>query len=253
MGAQPMYQPPGFPPPTPKKRSPLPFVLGGVALVLVVGIVVGVVVFASKGGKKPAADDSASPRTSSSASASPTPSSSPSSVPGDGVQGDKIVDQATGWGYTMAKSPWKNEVNPHAKEIEGAVGQSVEISSNVYATMQLGQLADSFGYSGPADLKQTKSDLATAMLKQYYGDGAKVDTSQKHVDEQLTQYGHKAWLWAFEVKYTDNGKSTGEYVVLAVLDAGGGKAGAFWGSVPDGHDDLKKQMVDGASSLKPTS
>jgi hypothetical protein len=253
VSGQPTYQQagPGFPPPPPTKRSPLPFVLGGVALVVVAAIVVGVVVFASRGGKTPQADDSPSPRESASTSASASPT--PSAVAGDGVQGDKIVDQATGWGFTMAGSPWKNEVHPTATEIEGAVGQSVALDTNVYATIQLGQLAGSFSYSGPDDLEKTKSDLATAMLKSYYGDGAKVDPSQKHVDEKLTQYGHKAWLWAFEVKYTDNGSSMGEYVVIAVLDAGGGKAGAFWGSVPDGHDDLKNQMVDAASSLKPTS
>lgn len=253
VSGQPMYPGgPGFPtPPPPAKRSPLPFVLGGVALLVVAAIVVGVVVFASKGGKKPQADDSPSPKVSSSASASASPS--PSAVAGDGVQGDKIVDQATGWGYTMAGSPWKNEVHPTVTEIKGAVGQSVELSDNVYSTLSIGQLADSFSYSGPGDLEKTKSDLATAMLKNYYGDGAKVDPSQKHIDEELTQYGHKAWLWAFEVKYTDRGKAMGEYVVIAVLDAGGGKAGAFWGSVPDGHDDLKKQMVDAAGTIKPTS
>jgi|GEM_PF-5001399 len=239
----PQGMPPGAPLP-PKKRSPLPFLFaGGGALVVVLAIIAVVAVFST--GK----DDEKTPQADTSHSARPSASSSPSGQPGDGVQGDMIVDSATGWGFTKGGSPWENTPTPTVSELDNPVGQSVELGDNFYATMQLGQLSSEFGYSGPDDLKSVKSDLATSILGNYYGDGAKVDTSQKHVDQKLTVQGHKVWLWSFEVKYKNDGASQGEYVVIAVLDAGGGKAGAFYGSVPDGHDSLKSQVIDSAGSL----
>jgi hypothetical protein len=168
------------------------------------------------------------------------------------VHGDKIIDSATGWGFTKAGSPWVDSVAPKGKELENAVGLSVWFVTNGYATMELGKLADNFDYSGPKDLKTVQSDLATSILKSYYGTGAKVDASVDHKEEELTQFGRKAWLWAFDVTYTSSaGKKTTEYVVIAVLDVGDGTAAGFWGSVPDGHDDLNKQMRQAAGTLTP--
>jgi hypothetical protein len=248
------YQPGGFPPPggpvPPKKRSIAPWLfVGGGALVLVLAIVAVIALVNTGGDKKPpVADPSSSARPSASAT-TVTPSPGPS---GDGVHGNKIIDSATGWGFTKAGSPWVDSVAPAAKELQSPVGQSVKIDTNVYATMQLGKLSDDFDYSGPKDLKTVKSDLATSILKGYYGTGAKVDAGKDHLDEQLTQLGRKAWLWAFDVTYTSSaGKKTTEYVVIAVLDAGDGTAAGFWGSVPDGHDDLNKQMRKAAGTLTP--
>lgn len=249
------YQPGpvGFPPPggpvPPKKRSVAPWLfVGGGALVLVLAIVAVVAVVSSgKDKKPPVADPSSSSRPSASASAKPSPGPS-----NDGVHGNKIIDSATGWGYTKAGSPWVDSVAPAAKELENPVGQSVKIDTNVYATMQLGRLSDDFDYNGPGDLKTVKSALATSILKGYYGSGAKVDAGKKHVDEQLTSEKRAVWLWAFDVTYTSSaGKKTTEYVVIAVLDVGGGSAAAFWGSVPDGHDDLNKQMRTAVGTLTP--
>lgn len=242
--------PPGGPVP-PKKRSIAPWLfVGGGALVLVLAIVAVVaLVSTGKDKKPPVADPSSSSSARPSTSATAKPSPGPSD---DGVHGNKIIDSATGWGFTKAGSPWVDSVAPAAKELQSPVGQSVKIDTNVYATMQLGKLSDDFDYSGPKDLKSVKSDLATSILKGYYGTGAKVDAGKDHLDEQLTQLGRKAWLWAFDVTYTSSaGKKTTEYVVIAVLDAGDGTAAGFWGSVPDGHDDLNKQMRKAAGTLTP--
>jgi len=243
---------PGMPTPPPqKKRSPLPWLLALCGVLVVAIVVVSIIVIAKPGSHQ------ASPSTSSSASASGGASPSPSAVPspseGAGVEGDKIVDSATNWEYTKAGSPWKDVALPVVTEIDNAVGQSIVLDTGSYATIELGELDSSFGYTGPSDLETIKSDVATAMLKKYYGEGAKPDSSKDHLDEKLTQYGHKAWLWAFDVKYTSSGSDYTEYVVMAVLDAGGGKAALFWGSVPDGHDTYKNDMIDAASSLTPAS
>lgn len=238
------------PPSGPRRRSPLPFLIGVCAVLAVAVVVLGVIAIVRSGG------DDATPRASGSstptASASESPSVSP--TPSDaGVHGDKIVDEATGWQFTMAGDPWTTVARPRVTELVNPVGQSVDLGGSGYASIQLGQLADSFDYSGPDDLKSTKNAVTKAMLSRYYGTGAKPDTSGEHIDEKLTQYGHKAWLWAYDVTYTSGGKSASEYVVMAVLDSDGGKAAIFWGSVPDGHSDLKKDMKDAASTLEPSS
>jgi hypothetical protein len=242
----------GSPPPgggfvPPKKRSPLPFVLGGVGLLVVVVIVIAVVVFATKSKSGSHGATGRSP----SAAASKSPSPTSSTPAGDGVQGDKIVDKATGWYFKKAGSPWQNTVHPAAAEIENPVGQTVMLGSHSSAVIEVGELNSQFGYTGPDDLEKVKSAVATSILKNYYGpDGAKVDPSQRHIDERLTQYSRKSWLWAFEVTYTSSaGKQTGEYVVIAVMDAGNGKAAAIWGSVPDGHDDLKADVNKAIGSV----
>ncbi len=250
MSGPPPYQPGGRFGPPPKKRSALPFLLGGVALLIVVAVVVGVVVFVNRstddGNHRASTSGSPSPSGSPSASASP---SAPAAA-GDGVQGDHIVDTATGWFFKKRDGDWKDTVNPAASELLNPVGQTVSLSGGLSACIEIGQLRSDFHYTGPSDLEDVKSALATSILKNYYGHGAKVDPKQKHTDQKLTQYGRKAWLWAFHVNYTSSaGSATGEYVVIAVLDAGNGKAAAFWGSVPNGHDTLKKDMMAAAGTL----
>ncbi len=255
MSGPPPYQPGNRFAAPPKKRSALPFLLGGVALLVVVAVVVGVVVFVSRSNNddnhRASSPTSSSPGTSRSPSASSAPSAATS---GDGIQGDRIVDTATGWFFKKRGGSWENTVNPAATELRNPVGQSTSVGGGLSACLEIGQLNSAFHYSGPGDLKDVKSALATSILRNYYGHGAKVDPKQKHTDQQLTQYGRKAWLWAFHVNYTSSaGKATGEYVVIAVLDAGNGKAAGFWGSVPNGHDTLRKDMTAAAGTLNVAS
>lgn len=211
--------------------------------VLVVGLVV---VFGDDDDEKPP------PRASSSPSSSPRSSSSPSPTAGaNGVHGDKIIDSATKWEFTKATSPWEDGVNPPASEIDNPVGQSVSLGDGFFASIQLGQLADRFGYDSPSDLKAVKKSVAQSMLGRYYGsDGADPESDKEHIDKAINQFGRKGWLWEYEISYHSGGQDMEEYVLMAVLDAGGGMAALFWGSVPDGHKDLKRKMIAAASTLK---
>ncbi|MGA8112886.1 MAG: hypothetical protein WCA46_04390 [Actinocatenispora sp.] len=251
VSGQPMYPPgSGFPPPPPPTKSKaLPVILGGVAVVVVAALVVGIVLFVRSGSDKP---DHPSTASSQRAKSGPSAASSPSTAPsvGAGVQGDKIIDTATGWFFKKRDGTWRDVPQPAASEISNPVGQSVALGDGSYATIEIGQLGPDYEYSGPKDLKTVKSDLATSMLKHYYGNGAKVDAKQNHKDQQVTQYGYQAWLWAFHVTYASGGADKSEYVVIAVLDSGEGTAAAFWGSVPSGNDALEKDMLKAAGTLQ---
>ncbi len=246
--------PPGYPmgpQPTPPggSRSPLPFILGGVGLIAVLAVIFTVVIVATRDGSDPTPGPSAS--ASDSASASPSGSPSPTDGPdSDGVYGDKIVDVDSGLYFTkITGSDWQVGVpaGSTAKEFDHPVGQYVPLGSSNYSAVQIGQLTDDFGYTGPEDLEKVRGELVDSILKNYYFDGAKKDAKIK--DEALTQYGHKAWLWAYHVTYSGSTVASGESVVIAILDTGSGKAGAFWGTVPDGHNDQISDMTDAAASL----
>lgn len=251
VGGPPPYQGGGYqaPPPQPPRRSPLPFLLAACAVLGVAVIIVGIIAIV-RPSSHPSADKSPSPHPSSS-SAAPSPSGTASPTPGAGVEGKDIVDSATGWRFKKAGSPWKNVAEPVIGEIDNPVGQSVQLGYQSYATMEIGKLDSQFGYTGPSDLKSVKSTVVTEMLSKYYGDGATPNSKKSHLNEHLKQYGYDAWLWAYDVSYTAGGTSYTEYVVMAVLDSDSGAAAMFWGSVPDGNNALKNDMINAASSLKP--
>ncbi|MGA8116272.1 MAG: hypothetical protein WCA46_21650, partial [Actinocatenispora sp.] len=238
--------PPGFPPPRPRS-SRMPFVLGGVALLVVLAIVVTVVVVVNRNTGDPVVDPSPSVVESGSPAASASPSEGPDE---NGVYGDKMIHAGTGLYFTMIdSSDWQAGVPEHAEadEFVDPVGQYVDLGSGNYAVAQIGEVRDDFTYTGPEDLESVKTDLVSSILKNHYFDGAEKDT--KVQDEALSQYGHKSWLWAYHVTYSGSSEASGESVVIAVLDVGDGRAAAFWGTVPDGHNGLITDMTDAAGTL----
>jgi hypothetical protein len=250
IGGPPPYQG-GYqtPPPQPPRRSPLPILLAVCAVLGVAVVIVGIIAVV-RPSSHPDAHPSHSPKPAS-PTASPSPSPNPSPSPGAGVEGKEIVDTQTGWRFKKAGSPWKNVAVPTISEMNNPVGQSVQLGYESYATMELGELKDSFGYGGPSTLKSVKSTVITEMLSKYYGDGATPISSDSHINKHLVQYGYDAWLWAYDVSYTASGTSYTEYVVMALLDSSSGNAAMFWGSIPDGNNALKSDMINAASSLKP--
>jgi hypothetical protein len=237
------YGGPGYapPPPPPKKGgSPLPWILGGAAvLVVVVLVVVGAVVLAG-GQKHPPNGRSGSPST----SASPSPSIS--------LDPTRVTDPATGISFKKLGSPWQ-PMTFSIKEFKSPVGEQVKTQSTGsgwYAVICVGALdTGAYPYSGPSDLQKDTDAMAAAMVKKYYP--ANVKTDKKFSDEGGTQNGHKAWVWAYHVTYSESGvDSTGESIEIALVDVGNGRAAGFYTSVPDTRaSDLLPDIKDAADSI----
>jgi hypothetical protein len=220
------------------RRSAVGWILGAVALVVVIALVaLGVRLISGSGttttdppvggptGRDPSA--SASPE----AQCPPQPSASPSPVPQSGarVTSGKLSYPRLGSPfvapYADSRVPFGTHVATQTATVENAgTNKTKWAAAVVIATLTAGD-----GFYGP---EQGAKLVARCITGTFYGDNA---VTRKDTKSQATTVdGHQAWLIEAQLSYDiPDVRAKTELLLVLVVDTKDGNAGLFYGSVPD--------------------
>ncbi|MER7502796.1 DUF2510 domain-containing protein [Nonomuraea pusilla] len=247
---------PGYGPP-PKQRSPLPWVLGGVAaLVVVVLIVVAGFLFVNRESTSTASStpgqtqEQQEPPPSEPTPADPTPGESdPPQATGELAQpeGGRVSDAKSGISFQVPKDwtvPEYSQVNgtdPTEQSWSAAVqataqenfdGKGGDWIGNVYA----GLLSESYPYTGKDGLGVAAKTVFTDFSTRFYS----LPHKSKVVQDKAIKIGDRdAWLVQFEFDFTEVSQKNGykwkkENGAVVLMDRGAGERPALlYMSVPD--------------------
>lgn len=221
-GGQPM-----MPAPAPSSGPPVwIFIVGGLVLLALIGVGV-VFAFSSTGGDPD--DDPTDSAQSATQSASDDP---PSPTP----DGDMIYDSNTGLGFEAISSWQTLQSGVDIPGFSSFEGQQLEVAANWVALMGVGEIdATEYGYKDSGDLKDTVKAVAKDYDENNFGEdpkGLDRDVDPEYNDSDLA--GKPAITMAYHLTW-DEGENpdTGEQIVLALVDVGGGRVAGFLGSLPD--------------------
>ncbi|MFI6598175.1 DUF2510 domain-containing protein [Nonomuraea sp. NPDC050536] len=267
-GAPPQYtvpgaaqQPPGYGPPR-RESNPLPWVFGGLAALVVVGlIVVGAIFFVNRGSGRPTADDTYVPQppTTGQTQEPPPSTSVPQQLPQP--QDGRITDPVAGLSYAPP-SGWQvpdiadvNGTDPQAQAWSSAVQQTAQAKyngkSDWIGNVYTGVLNDLFPYGSSQDLQNLTGTVFIDFQKYY-----DIQHTQKIVQSKAIKIGDKdAWVLQFKLDFSAESKKKGykwntENGAIVLMDRGEGERPAiFYMSVPD---NLGTNVVEQVlASLKP--
>lgn len=244
---------PAVPPAVAVKSGPPTwlYIVGALVLVVVLGAG-GYLVFNNNSGS--ASDE----KTSDSAdSKSDAPKDDSSKSPGTDDTG-LTTDMGTGLSYTTLGEPWQTTDFPAmvGGTNSGIAGQQFETEPGWAATFLVGELdAELLGYDGPDTLKDTVKTLADGIDAVNYSSpssegtkplkGLKRDTDPEFQDIEID--GKTGIVMAYHLKWdTDELKDQGEYVLVAVIDMGEGKAAGVQVSLPESVFDAQSDAVSAA-------
>ncbi|ETK31680.1 DUF2510 domain-containing protein [Microbispora sp. ATCC PTA-5024] len=269
-GQQPWGQPgqtaqlplPQFGPPQ-RKSSPWPWVLGGVAVVVVLALVIGAAVVFLRNTSVTIAEPTPTAPPSLDQTVPPRPSQEPTPALPELPQptGGRITDPATGLSFAYPGDPW---VVPKASEIDNPSQPQLPLwTSGVQAMSQqnydgqnhdwvgsiyTAELPSLFPYSGPQDLQNITSVLLSAYERLFYD-----PPHQRKIlkNEAVKVGGAKAWLLEFDMDFSQPAKASKwkwkhERGAFVLVDRGAGRRPAFlYASVPDNLDQsVLKQVLD---------
>ncbi|GGK76249.1 hypothetical protein Sme01_52020 [Sphaerisporangium melleum] len=251
--------------PPPKKKSPLPWVLGGgaVAILLVVALVIALT-FVNRSGGRPTAADSPVPSASAESSApevtprleeTPAPDPSATDFPAELPQpeGDQITDPRTGLSYEFPGSPWSvpkwEDLNGNGRPdprvaVWSSAAQAMSQENfdgqggNWVGTVASCALPQIFEYSGPKDLRKATAEFLIQYEKVFY---SPPHNRKILKNEAIEVSGKKAWLLRLELDFGDIAKKQGwkfkkEQAALVLVDRGGERPSLLYVSVPDNLD-----------------
>ncbi|ADD41807.1 hypothetical protein [Stackebrandtia nassauensis] len=232
---------PMLPPAAPKSSAPVwIFIVGGVVLLALIGVGVFFAIKSTGGSPDDDKTDSANEKSEEPSDDPPSASQSPS--------GDMIVDTNTGLGF-KSMSGWQTMDTSAGIPVPGFTsfqGQQYEVTTDWVAMLGVGEIdASTLGYKDSGDLKDTVKAIAKEYDKNNFGKDPKgLDRDVKAEYDDADLAGKKAITMAYHLTW-DKGENpdTGEQIVIAVIDVGGGKAAGFLGSLPDS---TPKDQVDAA-------
>ncbi|MFC4531271.1 DUF2510 domain-containing protein [Sphaerisporangium dianthi] len=250
--------------PPPRKKSPLPWVLGGGAVVIlvVVALVLGLT-FANRGSTPSAAETPLPSETAAPPDPqitppldTPTPEPSITDFPAELPQpeGDTINDPRAGLSYAYggdagwAVPPWailngNGRPDPRfplwTSGYQGLSQKNYDGQDHDWVgTITACRLPEIIEYTGPQDLRKA----AGAFLQNY----EKIFYSPPHKrkilkDESVEVSGKKAWLLRFEMDFTAESKKAGwkfkkEQGMFVVVDQAGKRPSVLYVSIPDNLD-----------------
>ncbi|WP_067135902.1 DUF2510 domain-containing protein [Microtetraspora malaysiensis] len=256
---------PGFGAPPPKQSSPWPWLLGGLAIVVVLALVSAAGVFFFR---VQSSDVVARPGTETTApqldrtvppQETEPPQQQLTELPRP--SGGRISDPVTGLSYAFPGDPW---VVPKAADINNPSNQQMPQWSSGYqalsqqnfdgkngdwvASVFAAPLPAVFPYSGPQDL----SNLTSAALVAYEPAFYSPPHARRIVSNKAIKVGGRdAWLTEFEMDFTAESRRNGwkfktEKGAFVLVDAGAGQQPAMlYISVPDNLDQsVLQQVVD---------
>ena len=232
----------------PKGRSALPWILGAVAVVLVLAIVTFLVVrefdkgeVIVDGGEQP----SASPSTEVCPDAV-EPTATPEAQSGDRVTSGRLSYARLG--EPFSEPFWDRRV-PFGRDVQSQQA-TVEADANGaptwVAAVLIARLLAGDGFYGP---EQGAKVVATCVVGKFY-DNAEV-TRKDTRNTGVTVDGHQAWTIEAHLSFQlAKIKTTGETMIVVVVDTGNGEAGLFYASIPDTSPQFMEPAREALTTLK---
>lgn len=213
--------------PAPRRRSPLGWILGAAALVLVV--VVTLVVTLSVRTAVVADPPQPAPPSGPVCPEAVRASASPRPPSGDRVSSGRLSYPRLAAPFSAPvwdrRVPFGRDVQTQQATVEAAPsGAPTWVAAVVIARLLVGD-----GFYGP---QQGAEVVATCITGLFYG-----QTSVQRVDsrnEATTVDGRPAWLIEAHLRFSlPDIRTKGETMTVLVVDTGAGEAGLFYGSLPD--------------------
>ncbi|MET0693604.1 MAG: DUF2510 domain-containing protein [Propionibacteriaceae bacterium] len=230
---------------TAKRKTPVGWWLGAVALVVVIVVIAVVVVRGLTGGGLTAGPGNGQPTTDI-CPREVTPTAPPPDQPGDGrVHGGPLS-------YPQLGSPW----DAPSQEIRVPFGndvmtQTVTVEANYapgsswVASVLVGELQAGDGFYTP---QQGAGIVVKCILGRFYGDN-EVQSNVK-VNKAGTVDGHEAWTVESQLTFDiPNLKTKGELLIVTIV-ANGSTAGLFYASIPDTTPELVAPAREALKNLK---
>ncbi|MFI6507012.1 DUF2510 domain-containing protein [Streptosporangium sp. NPDC050855] len=243
--------------PPPRKRGPLPWILGGGGVLVLVVVLVVAAMYLLDPSNRNVASPSVPPYTpppSATREPSPEPSLEPSPDPSasrgaalpEPVDG-RVTDPVTGLSYEVPEGPWKVPPN-----VGGGLGFTwtsavVAVAQENYngqggdwlGNVMTAELPSPYGYQGPASMRSTAATLLQIIEPAFY---TPPHTRKIIEDKAIKVDGRDAWLLEFDLDFSDEAEANdwkwkSERAAFVIVDRGQNERPALvYISVPDNLD-----------------
>lgn len=233
--------------PTPtRSRSGRGWFIALAVLVLVVVVAIGLVIRGGTGVSGPAGPTPVAPGSVTVCPEAGLPSASSAPQVGDRVSSGKLSYprlpapfDPPAWDRRV---PFGHEVQSQDAPVEtSADGKTVWVASVLIARLLAGD-----GFFGP---QQGAQLVAGCAVGTFYGN-AEVRREDKR-SKAITLDGHPAWIIESHLQFQVPGiETTGETMIIVVVDTGDGEAGLFYASVPDTSPQFLQPARDSLAKLK---
>jgi hypothetical protein len=232
-----------------RKKSPVGWWIGGIALVVVIVVIAVIAIRAVTGGTNIATPPGGGGgATSDTCPPERTDTPQPEADPNDGrVHGGPLS-------YPTLQAPWGAPL-PDIRVPFGTdvLSQSVTVEANYapdsswVASVLVGELQAGDGFFTP---EQGSQIVVRCILGRFYGN-AQVD-SDVQKNEATTVDGREAWIVESQLSFDiPNLKTKGELLIVVIVSAGA-RSGLYYASIPDTTPELVKPARDLIGQLKVT-
>lgn len=250
--ANPASLPPGAPSPSPyatpipSGRRPVAAWLVAVAALLVVMVIVGAIAVRSSGTDKPVTTVTPGSTANSTCPDAALPSPDPAPQTGNRVTSGKLSYPRLG--SPFREPQWDRRV-PFGRDVQSqdaTVETSADGAVTWVAGVMIARLLAGDGFFGP---EQGARVIAECVVARFYGDLAVRRTDRR--DQAITVDGHRAWTIESHLSFQlANIKTTGETMILVVVDTADGEGWLFYASVPDTSPQFLKPARDALAGLR---
>lgn len=166
----------------------------------------------------------------------------------------RIIDKDSGISYDYLGEGWKDYSMGTMFENQATVGEyiitqpTVPSGGQFIAQVTSGLLSPTFGAPGPADFPATLAEVEKSVFGNYY---PLPNTPTNQSEGQLTIDGHEAYQRFTDLTWDVDGyDSTGERVVLLLIDTGKSAPVLFYCSFPNTHAELYPLIEQVIASIK---
>jgi hypothetical protein len=233
-----------------KKKSPIGWWIGGIALVVVIVVIAVIAIRAVAGGTNIATPPSGGggPATQDTCPPKRTETPQPEADPNDGrVHGGPLSYPTLGppWGAPVPddRVPFGTDVLSQLVTIEA----NYEPGQNWVASVLVGELQAGDGFFTP---EQGSQIVVKCILGAFYGDAQVNSDVQKN--EATTIDGREAWIVESQLSFDiPNLETKGELLIVVIVSAGA-RSGLYYASIPDTAPQLVKPARDLIGQLKVT-
>jgi hypothetical protein len=242
----PQGQPLPVAPGPPRRRSPLPWILAAAAIVVVIIVVIILVVRGLSGGTIDGGPVNGSPSSADVCPDAVQPSATPVLQTGSRVASGRLsyarLGAPFGEPYWDHRVPFGRDVQSQAATVEADdSGTPTWVAAVLVARLLAGD-----GFFGP---EQGARVIATCVTGKFYGNAAV--TRKDTRNQAVTVDGHPAWTIESHLSFQlPKIKTTGETMLIVVVDTGDGEAGLFYASVPDTSPQFMEPARQALASLK---
>jgi hypothetical protein len=231
-----------------KKKSPVGWWIGGIALVVVIVVIAVIAIRAVAGGTNIATPPGGGPVSQDTCPPQQTETPQPEADPNDGrVHGGPLSYPTLGppWGAPIGDNrvPFGTDVLSQLVTVE----DNYQPGQNWVASVLVGELQAGDGFFTP---EQGSQIVVKCILGAFYGNAQVNSDVQKN--EATTIDGHEAWIVESQLSFDiPNLKTKGELLIVVIVSAGA-RSGLYYASIPDTAPELVKPARDLIGQLKVT-